>query len=180
MSDTADLVKNIVTGLLAGGASAGTAFFATQGNLKKRLDAVEAQIGSVDENDRGKKTGLYLSVANLEELVRRLRKDFDEFEESPPNWVTRLMTRSRTVSGLNLEMAEALEDKIRALTDRVRRIEEGRDSHYVSRPEYETDDRERAKEVAKLREEMTATNGMIRGMIAMMGIELPEKRAPRP
>ena len=176
MSDNAaDLVRNIVTGILAGGASAGTAFFATQGNLKKRLEAVEAQLGAPADP----KSGLHLAVSNVEELVRRLRKDFDDFEDAPPSWVTKLMTRSRTQSGMNIEIAEALEDKIRAMAERVKRVEDSRDTHYVSRSEYEADDRERAKEVAKLREEMTATNGMLRGMTAMMGVEMPDKRPPR-
>jgi len=173
MSDTADLIKNVITGLLAGGASAGTAFFATQGNLKKRLEAVEEQLGS----PKDPKTGIHQAVADLQELVRRLRKDFDDFEDSPPSWVTKLMTRSRTASGMNLEIAEALETQIRAVGDRVKRVEEGRG--FITRDEYDDDARERVKEIAKLRDEMTATNGMLRGMVAMMGIELPDKRPPR-
>jgi hypothetical protein len=176
MSDTTELIKSVVTGLLAGGASAGTTFFATQGNLRRRLEAVEAQLGSSDD----KKTGMHLAISNIEELVKRLRKDLDEFEDSPPAWVTRLMSRTRTQSGLNLEIVETLEDKIRTNAERQKRFEDGADTRYISRAEYDNDDRERAKEVAKLREELLATNGLLRGVVAMLGVELPEtKRLPR-
>jgi len=176
MSDTADLVKNIVVGIISGGTTAGGAFFATQGSLRKKIEAVETQLGS--SNDP--KSGLHLTVANLEELVKRLRKDLDEFEDSPPAWVVRLMSRTRTQSGLNLEIVEGLEDKIRMVVDRVKRIEDAFDSRYVSRSEYENDDRERAKEVAKLREEMQITNGMLRGMITMLGMKIPENKSRPP
>ncbi len=176
MSDTADLIKNIVTGLLAGGASAGTAFFATQGHLKKRLDIVEAQLGTPTDP----KAGLHLAVSNLEELAKRLRKDLDDFEDAPPAWVTRLMSRTRTQSGMNLEIVESMEDKIRAVSERVKRVEDSGDSRYVSRTEYDNDDRERAKEVSKLRDEMLALNGMLRGMVAVMGIEIPESKSRPP
>ncbi len=176
MSDTSEIIKNVVTGLLAGGASAGTTFFATQGNLRRRLEAVETQLGTSTDP----KTGIFLAISNIEELVRRLRKDLDDFEDSPPAWVTRLMSRSRTQSGMNLEIVETLEDKIRTNAERVKRFEDTADARFISRTEYDNDDRERAKEVAKLREELLTTNGLLRGVVAMLGVELPEtKRLPR-
>jgi hypothetical protein len=175
MSDTVELVKSIVTGLLAGGTAAGTTFFGTQADLKKRVSDMEKRLG-VETDPR---TGMSLALYTVEELVRRLRKDFDAFEDAPPTWVSKLLTRSRTQSGLNLEVVEELENKIRTVAERTKRVEDGLDDDYVSRADYDTDMKERAKEIIRLREEIIAVNAMLRGVMAALDIPQP-RLPPRP
>lgn len=195
MADLTKIIETVVSGVLAGGASAGTTLFAFARDIKKRLTDLEAKIGSSEDP----KTGLYHSLWAVEEMLKRLKRDVENWDDDPPEWAKRLVSRTRSSSAMGLdhmlEVEQRLDQKIRTFNDRikgyedeleevirrVRTLEEDEAPNIgklLTREEYEKDSRAKAEEVLKVRESLATANGLLRGVMAAMGY-LDEKKDPR-
>jgi hypothetical protein len=190
MDDISSIVQTVVTGLLAGGASAVTTVGASWKDFKKRLAALEEKVGHPGTSTEVR-TGFFFVIHNLEESLRtqvnevvdghkKLRREVDGWSDDPPAWAQRLV-RSRTGSSINLEIFQELEGRvdarIKSLNERVKHLEESLDEQtrrakrgeYISEEEYKEDSRKRSEELAKIRENLSVTNGFLRGVMAAMG-----------
>jgi hypothetical protein len=182
MSD-APLIQTIVSGIISGGASAGTAFAAVFRDIKKRLNALEEKLGD-DGSEGDPKTGLFLVVERADEIARKVKKEMDSWEEDPPEWLLRLINRAARSSSVNLEHQSELErlvdQRFRTLTANISRLEEQIElsqNAFVTKADNERDARQRGAELSSLREQLGTVNGLLRGIMAAMGyIDPPKKR----
>lgn len=181
MADTVPLIQTILSGLISGGGSAVTAFAAVFRDIKKRLSTLEKQVGN-DGADQNPKTGLFLQTERFDETLKRLKKDVGAWEDDPPEWLVRLVNRSVRSTSVNLEHYHELEQlvdkKARTNAQAIERIEERLEKDFVEQVEYERDARLRGEELAKLREQMAATNGILRGIMAALDYTDPAKSRP--
>jgi chromosome segregation ATPase len=195
MADLPKIIETVVSGLLAGGASAGTTLLAFSRDIKKRLTELESKLGSSEDP----KTGLFHSVWVVEEGFKRLKRDVENWEDDPPEWAKRLVSRTRTNSAMGLdhmlEVEQRLDQKIRTFNDRIKGYEDELEEvakrvktleadeqpnvgKVVTRDEYEKDSKSKAEELLKIRESLATANGLLRGVMAAMGY-LDDKKDPR-
>ncbi len=170
MAENTDIVKAIVSGLVTGGTSAATTFLTVFRNVKARLKTVEDSLG----NSTDPKSGLYLAVAALEDSVRRLKRDLDSWDDTPPDWAKRLVNRAKVSASSDLNTVVDIESRVdarlRAFQERLASLEQDAHSTYtLSREEYLEDSKRRAAELSDLREQIATTNGMIKGVLAALG-----------
>jgi hypothetical protein len=182
MADTA-LLQTIISGILSGGASAGTAFAAVFRDIKKRLTKLEEGLGE-DGADGDPKTGLYLVVERLDETTRKLKKEMGAWEDDPPEWLLRLINKAARNSSVSLENQAELErmieqrarltaSNIRAVEEKVDALERRLNTNFLPTADYERDARQRSEEVASIREQLATANGLLRGVLAAMGYTDP-------
>lgn len=175
MSDLTTIVQGVVSGLLAGGATALTTIGATFRDLKKRIAVLEEKVGNPDP-----RTGVYLVIGSAVDDLRKLKREIESWPDSPPDWMLRLIRSRANSSSMNLEIFQELEGRVEArfkgLTDRIRSLEEQLEEHTkrtknvgISRSEYDEDSKHRAEEIAKVRENLSVTNGFLRGVMATLG-----------
>jgi len=202
MADLAKIVETLISGipgLLAGGATAATTLLAFARDLKKRLTDIETRLGSNEEP----RTGFSQTLWAADEGLKRLRRDLAAWEDDPPEWAKRLVSKSRSSSTMGvdhmLEVEQRLDQKIRTFNDRIKgyqdeleevsgrlkkiehAIEEDEkpdSGKLITRSEYEKDSRSKAEELLRIRESLATANGLLRGVMAAMGY-LDEKKDPR-
>ena len=202
MADLAKIVETLVSGipgLLAGAGSAATTLLAFARDLKKRLTDLETKVGASEEP----RTGLHQSVWAMDEILKRLRRDVANWEDDPPEWAKRLVSKSRSSSTMGLdhmlEVEQRIDQKIRTFNDRIKGYQDELEEVYgrvkkienaieederpdsgklITRAEYEKDSRAKAEELLKIRESLATANGLLRGVMAAMGY-LDEKKDPR-
>ena len=177
MNELTEILQNVVAGLLTGGASAGTTVLAVFGDLRRKTHELEVKVASVPA---------------LEEAVQALRRRIDGWEDDPPSWAKRLLTRTRTSALTDLDSIREVEDRVdrlaRDLSGRLRRLEEefgdlDRETRssivgietFLSREDYLRDQNERLKEISQFKEELASINGMIRGILATMNADPPKR-----
>jgi predicted RNase H-like nuclease (RuvC/YqgF family) len=181
------VIQTILSGVLSGGGSALTAFAATFRDIKKRLKSLEEKVGD-DGADGDPKTGLYLVVERLDEIARKVKKELDSWEEDPPEWLLRLVNRAARASSVNLEshseMERLIEQRFRTNAQNIQRLEEkieslqGTIEDYIGRAEYEKDARQRSQDLSAVREQIAASNGLLRGIMTAMGYIDQTKKRP--
>lgn len=174
-------IIQIITGVLSGGASAATTVAAVFRGIRKRLDALEKQVGS----DTNPKTGLHLTVERLEEILSALRKEVKRWPDDPPDWLIRLIKRTMASNSLSLDLTGDLErtaeQRHRTLQSQMTRLEEQLDGirntlkHHIARGEYERDSRKRSEELSKIREQLATVNGLLRGVMSALGYIDPKR-----
>jgi len=176
MADGAEILKTVISGLITGGTSAATTFLTVFRSMKNRVADIEERVGSpVDP-----KTGLYLTVATLDDTVRRLKRSIDEWEDHPPDWAKRLVSRARanTSSDLNTvaDIESRVDARLRSFQERLSVIENAQThATAMTREEFLEDSARRAREVGEIREEMAAVNGLLKGILVALGKD-PEVR----
>lgn len=187
MADPTSIIQSVISGVLTGGASAGTALLAVFKDIKKRLAEVEAKVGS-DKADP--KTGIYYSLEVLNDSVRRLRRDIDGWRDDPPDWLVRLVQSAARRSSVSMEhqheLEQRVEQRLRAFAQTLKRLEEDLDAReqrledaversnpgarvFVTREEYENDSLRRAAEMSKVRENLASSNVWLRGVLTALG-----------
>ena len=181
------LLQTIISGVVSGAGTAGTAFAAVFRDIKKRLKALEEKVGE-DGADGDPKTGLYLVVERLDEIARKVKKEIDSWEEDPPEWLLRLINRAARSSSVNLEhygeMERLIEQRFKTNRDNIARLDEQIESirkqlnDYVGRADYEHDARQRSEELGSIREQLATANGLLRGIMTAMGYIDPTKKRP--
>jgi chromosome segregation ATPase len=182
--DLPTILQGVASGLLTGGASAGTTFLAVFKDIKKRIADLEKGLG---DNDSEPPTGLHGTVDQLSKSLRALRNEIESWRDSPPDWLMRIAQRASRSSTSN-EMLHEFEDRI---FQRLKRVEEDLDRRedklhdeieksspefkaFVSREEYEEDSKRRALEIRKIQENLKSTNSFLRGVLAALGYIDPE------
>lgn len=179
MSDGTDILKTLVSGLITGGTSAATTFLAVFRNLKSQVSAIEERLGVPTDP----KTGVFLKVAELDDALRRIKRDLDEWEEHPPDWAKRLVQRAKlnTSSDLNTvaDIESRVDSRLRSFQDRIASLEKSvsntTGSNTFTREEFLEDSKHRAEEMSGVREEIAAVNGLLRGILVALGRD-PEIR----
>lgn len=173
------LIEGIVSGVLTGGASAATTVLTLFRDLRKRTASIEEKLGSAIDP----KTGLHLSIANVEDSYRKLRKQIDSWDEEPPTWAVRLMNRRVASTSFSMEhiseVEQRLENKLRLLDGRLdtletdlnkhRREHNDLDTEFVTVESYDADSRKRAAEMAEMQRNLASSNGFLRGVMASLG-----------
>ena len=190
MTDLTSLVQSVVTGLIAGGATAATTVGASWRDFKKRLTSLEERVGHAGSSTEAK-TGFFLALHNLEASLRgpltelterfnKFRREVDGWADDPPDWAHRLV-RTKTGSSTNLEFFTELEGRldarVKSLAERIKRLEENLEEHLrkvkrdelITLDEYQADSRKRSEEIAKIRENLSTTNAFLKGVMAAMG-----------
>lgn len=170
MSIPDNLLEYIVTAIMGGGTAASTvlAFFT---DAKRRLDELEKRLGSADT-----KTGLVNSVDVLEEDVKRIRTELDDWAQSPPDWVVQAINAAKRRSAptyLEEELTSiagqirSAERRLKELEDlmktRFREIEDRLDG-YVSTSDFDVADEQTNKEMVELRTTMAEIKGLLQGL----------------
>src|ERR1017187_1728496 len=108
MAVPGDIVTQIISGILTGGAGAATTFLGAFRSLKTRLHAVEDIVGKEEPS----KTGFFLAISALDETTKKLKREVDSWEDVPPKWAERLMGRARTNSSNDLTSQAQFEERI--------------------------------------------------------------------
>lgn len=170
-------------------------------DLKKRVAELEAKLGHGEEP----KTGIFLALWTVEESLKRLKREVESWEDDPPEWAKRLVSRSRSNSSMSLdhlvevenridgkirtfnERIKTYQDEIDALAGRLRKLESALEDDekpdsgkIITRAEYERDSKARAEELLKIRESLASANGLLRGVMAAFGyLDPAEKKEPK-
>lgn len=179
------LLQTILSGVLSGGGSAATAFLAVFAGIKKRLKELEDKLGS----DEDPKTGLHLVIERMDETLKKLKREIDGWHDDPPEWLVRIVTRAARSSSVNLEHHHELETLvdqrykanaagIRRLEEQLERLEKSLDD-YISKADFERDGRGRSEELAKVREQIATSNGLLRGVMSALGYIDPKTTKKR-
>ena len=97
----------------------------------------------------------------------------------------RLIKRTMMSSSINLDMTSELEriadQRHRTIMSNLNRLEEQIDGlrsslqNHIGRGEYERDSRKRSEELSKIREQLAASNGLLRGVMTALGYVDPKK-----
>jgi hypothetical protein len=183
MSDMAEVVKSVVSGVLTGGASVVTTVFAVFRDFRVRLKAVEDKIGT----DTEPRSGIYLLIWGVGDEIRRVKREIQSWEDDAPDWAKRLMRSRNSTIDLNahLDFESRVETRLRQFQETLRRFEsdlesaEAPDSKLLTRKEYLDDSKERGNELLKIRQELATVNGLLRGVMAAMGYLDTDKKDPR-
>ena len=170
MSDGTDILRTVIAGLITGGTSAATTFLTVFRNVKKQVADLEDRIGSSTDP----KTGLYLSVATVEDSLRRLKRDIDGWEDQPPEWAKNLVNRAKVKASNDLNAVVDIESRVdtrlRSFQERLSSLEKERPTS-LSREEFFQESRESQLEISEIREEMAAINGLLKGVLVALGKE---------
>jgi chromosome segregation ATPase len=170
MSDGTDILRTVVGGLITGGTSAATTFLTVFRSIKQRVGDLETKVGSSSDP----KTGLYLAVSTLEDSLRRLKRDIDEWEDHPPDWAKRLVQRAKVNASSDLNTVVDIESRVdtrlRSFHERLTSIESDQgQTTAMTREEYLEDSARRAREMGEIREEVAAVNGLLKGVLVALG-----------
>ena len=202
MSDLSQLVQMVVSGVVTGGAGAATTVLAFFREIRGRIEKLEKMVGSAG-SAVDPKTGLFLitdqlstQVRGLEESLKKFRRDVDAWEDDPPEWLARVLTRRTGLSSFSLdEIEQHFEARLKAATDKLKRLEEAISdtqdqvsrlqtemSHdmetLVQSKDYEEDSRRRADEIRRIQENLHTANGFLRGVMAALGYTEPPSAMP--
>ena len=186
MSDSTELIKSVVSGVLTGGASVVTTVFAVFRDFRARLKVIEDRLGQEVEP----KTGVFHALHTLTLELQKLKREILSWEDEAPDWAKRLITRSRTSSAVDLnahlDFENRVETRLRSFQDKLGRIEsdldtpDAPDSKLLTRKEYTEDSKERGREMLMLRQELATVNGLLRGVMAALGyLDTDKKTDPR-
>ncbi len=204
LSEISKLLAPLVSAVLAGGASGASALVALGQDLKKRITELEAKTNEA----RDDRKAMGERVEQVEDLLRRLRREIENWAEDPPDWAKRMLSRTRTASSMSLDhlmevetrvdqkiltfnrTVKSYEDQVDDAFERIKQLEatietlakvELNHKQLLSRDEYEKDSLAKAEELNKIRENISTANSLLRGVMAALGYlnEEPTDRRPR-
>lgn len=165
------MIDTVLAAVISGGGTAVSTILAFFRDVKKRIDAIEQRLGSVEE-----KKGLAYAIFVMEDglnVARRLRQEVDGWHNAPPEWAIQLLGRRRSPSLVNFE---DFNDKFRAIERRIKDLEEyqGRLEKQVSKcvtdKEFDTADKERADEIATIKNTVFEVKGLLQGLQSALGL----------
>lgn len=203
MADLAKIVETLVgalPGLAAGGASAVTTLLTFARDMKKRLTDLEVKLGLNEEP----RTGLYQSVWVIEESLKRLKRELEGWNDEPPDWAKRMVSKNRSSSQMGLDhmleveqridqkiqtfntRIKGYQDELEAVASRLKKLEQGLEEDecpdsgkLITRVEYERDSQHKAEDLLLIRESLATANGLLRGVMAAMGYLDDKPKDPR-
>jgi hypothetical protein len=162
-------------------------------SLRLKVTALEDAVGRVEPA----KSGIFLSVFVLEDVLKKLRREIDSWEDQPPRWAERLFSRARGGSSNDLTAQLQFEERInvtlRSYNDRFTRFQEDMEASInrweqncpaddlLTKDEYLKDSRVRAEEMIRIREQIATANGLLKGVMSAVGLLDPDRpKPPRP
>lgn len=191
MADLPQILEQLASGLLTGGTAALTTVLGAFRAMRTRIKALEDRLGQPSPHA----SGVFRSIesveetmAELAEAVGKLQKNIEEWEDEPPDWVVRMVTRARSSTSVNMEVQQEFETRmelrLRTLQDRlIRELEDtkkeldalkkefrDRSDLYVARDTYLQDSRRRADELSGIKESLASANGLLRGVLGALGL----------
>jgi gas vesicle protein len=176
MSDWTKIVESLASGLLTGGVTALATILATFRDIRNRIAILEERLGSPPYNT-APGTGLFHTVGLLDSALTKMRKEIESWEDDPPAWMTRLVSRAGRSGSVNQELQQEFEERImsrlRTFQERMDRMDDRiRDENRpgIPRSEYEADQKHLSEEMAQFRETQAASNGLLRGIMSAMGV----------
>jgi chromosome segregation ATPase len=203
MADFPSILESLATGILSGGTAALTSVLGVFRDLRKRLKEVEEHVGAPATPTAGA-SGIYQVLTTLgeriekaEETAKRLQKDLEEMEDTPPDWVVRMVARQRNSTSVNMEVQQEfenrMESRLRTIQDRLmRELEDLKDElsglkkdlrdldeRFVPKDAYVQDSRRRADELSNIKESLAAANGLLRGVLGALGLIGPDNNGRR-
>ena len=169
------LVETILSGVLTGSATAGASVLGFFREMKKRLADLETKVGSFEDR-KGLVYSVHLmdeSVKTLEDGLKKFKREVDNWDEHPPEWVQLL--RRRTTSSVDLIEHQDFErgfngfnGRLRDFDERLRRYEDdlGKIARKLSLLEEQLRDSDanRSREISAVREGIASINGLMRGL----------------
>jgi chromosome segregation ATPase len=191
MPDLQQILQGVASGLLTGGASAGTTFLTVFKNIKSRITDLEAKVG---DNQTDPKTGIYYSLDTLTKNIRNLKHEIESWREDPPDWLLRIVQRATRPTFTNeayREFEDRIEQRLKTFKTSLDRLEDDLDRReeklqdeihksspehatFIMRMEYEEDSQRRAEEMMKIKENLSSANSFLRGVMAVLGQVDPE------
>lgn len=164
-----NLIGSLVTATITGVGTAFTTVFTLYKDVKKRVDALEKQIGSFET-----KTGIAYSIVKIEETIRDLRRDT---EENPSSRRRRSSFQSidDILEGDNASIP-ALVHRIKGFESKLREVEETlqrldmKTKRMVSESDFEAADRKRAEEISGVRTTVFEVKGLLQGLHLALGL----------
>ena len=170
-----DILVQVVSSVLSGGASAATAFAAVFKDITRRLNALEEKLGS----DEDPQTGLFLKVERTDETLRALKREVERWQDDPPDWLVRLIRRTITSNSMTFvfsdEQERAMDHRFKSLSSSLARLDNDMKSlseateDSVKRHDYDKDLLDRSKELSSIREQIATSNGLLRGIMSALG-----------
>jgi hypothetical protein len=161
-----NILQSVLPAVISGGGTAISTIYAFARDVKKRVEALENRIGSVDS-----KTGLAFALSLVEESLRQVRNQIDNnlyTQRSKIDTLTGMETLAVQDQG-TLYKLRALESKNSELEDRISRVEV-KSRHFVSEADFEEADRQRANEITEVRNILYEVKGLIQGLQTAWGV----------
>lgn len=199
MADLTQILQGVASGLLTGGASAGTTFLTVFKNIKGRIAELEAKVGAPDTDP---KTGIFLTLDNLTRAVRNVKSEIESWRDDPPDWLVRIIQQKASRGTMSNEVwrefEERMEQRMRGFKDSLKRLEDDLDQReeklhdeieksspefnglFIMREEYEADSQKRAEETRKIQQNLASANSFLRGVMAALGYVDPAPPSPTP
>lgn len=199
MADLTQILQGVASGLLTGGASAGTTFLTVFKAIKSRIADLEKKVGDPEADP---KTGLFYSVDAVAKAIRNLRLDIESWRDDPPEWLIRIVQRANrgTMPGNEAlrDLEERVDSRLRGFRESLDRLDEDLDRReeklqdeiqksspehriFVMRDEYEEDSRRRSDEIRKIQQNLASANSFLRGVMAALGyVDDPQVPMARP
>jgi len=164
-----NLIGSLVTATLTGVGTAFTTVFTLYRDVKKKVDALEKQIGSFET-----KTGIAYAVVKNEEAIKDLKRDTDDTTDSRrrrPSFLSfdDMLEADTAALPTLIHRLKGVEAKLRELEDALQRIEM-RNKRMVSESDFEAADRKRAEEIAGVRTTVFEVKGLLQGLHMALGL----------
>lgn len=189
MPDWAKAWEALAAGLVTGSFSAASTLWAMLHSFRERISAVETKLGKPSGPIEAA-SGFHLAIERLQEAIKKIDDSFRDFRTTEHDRVLKevrdelekfnrdlrdefdLGPRRASWTNETDQMDARFDVRFKALDQKFQsaldRLEARRD--VVSRAEYEGDSRRRASELASIRESLAATNGLLKGTMAAVGI----------
>jgi len=164
------LLESVVPAVISGGGTALSTILAFFRDIKKRVEELEKKIGSIDS-----KTGLVYSIHLMEEGLKSVREHYQREQQGDESW-----PRRRPGSFTNLESV-GFEERLRKLEGQFKDIEECHErleskiKRCVPEEDFEQADRQRAEEIAQVKNTMAEVRGLLQGLQSALGLIKPSR-----
>jgi len=135
---SSDLIVQIISGVLSGSALAVTAFATVFRDTLKRLKNLESKLGREDDP----RTGLFLSFSKLNEATHKVERGLEREQDKLDH---RLDNMEKNLSNISDILDGCLQ-----------------------RQDYDKDCLDRSKELSSIREQLAASNGLLRGIMSSL------------
>lgn len=156
------LLESVIPAIISGGGTAVSTILAFLRDIKKRVEELEKRVGTIEG-----KSGLVYSMHLMEDAIKGLREKLEESRE-PMRW--------RMPSYTGMEIIPEVESKLRDFERRLKDMEECHErleskiKKLVSEEDFEQADRQRAEEIAIVKQTMAEVRGLLQGLQSALGL----------
>lgn len=153
------ILETVVPAVVSGGGTAVSAFAAFFRETKKRVEKLEERLGSIET-----KAGLVYSIHLVEIAIQDLKERIEAQPKESPRW------RMPSFSGVDVE------DRLRTFESRLKDVEgaveklERATRKFISEEDFEDADRQRASEIAGIKNTLSEVRGLLQGLQSALGL----------